>query len=366
MSNLTRRFKNNKKNKTMRRGGASEEGEFKERRGVIDILGNTAKDVASIGARLAADTALNFVGLERKKIPMGEEKVVEDTAATNYDPSIYANRGKIDISPKDNENKEPGLLCTVLDVVDRTGGLIISDLNEVLASDQFKKTTEEAGKETAALIKENAQRFNEALDNPEVKAQLEEAIKKAGEISEMVVKYGEKPYYRAVDIAGRAAQKASSAAVSGSLKVGADAISAIPFLGSVVSVGNMINDTSKAASALVEAGSEVVQSGSDVFLEIKRNIEKDYNLDSLEEKKKLGQQIYNRVNKSISDFQNSKMGQQISNKVNKTMNKFQNSKIGQQISNRVNKTMSKFQNQNSTQSVGGHKTRRRTFNHNAK
>jgi len=128
----------------------------------------------------------------------------------------------------------------------------------------------------------------------------------------------------------------------------------------------MINDTSKAASALVEAGSEVVQSGSDVFLEIKRNIEKDYNLDSLEEKKKLGQQIYNRVNKSINDFQNSKMGQQISNRVNKSINKFQNSKMGQQISNRINKTISKFKNSDSTQSVGGHKTRRRTFNHNAK
>jgi hypothetical protein len=305
MSKLTRRFKNNKKNKTIRRGGGLE-GDgfgFKERQGVIDVLGNAAKKVASAATTMAADTALNFAGLERKKTPSGEQETEDTSNSPNYDPSIYSNRGKIDLSGNEGDEKQ-GLLCKVLDVVDRSGGLIISDINEVLASDEFKRTTEEAAKQTAQLLRESSQRFNETLDDPDVKAKLEEAIKKAGEIGEMVVKYGEKPYYQAVDIAGRAARKASSAAASGSIKVGADALSAVPFLGSVVSVGNMINDGSKAASALVEAGSEVVQSASDVFLEVKKNIEKDYKLDDLEERKKLGQQIYNRVNKSISNFQN--------------------------------------------------------------
>jgi hypothetical protein len=307
MSKLTRRYKNNKKNKTIRRGGGLEDDGFgfKERQGVIDILGNTAKDVASVAARMAADTALNFAGLERKKEQIGEQESENVDPTNNYDPSIYSNRGKIDLSSNEETGDEKqGLLCTVLDVVDRSGGLIISDINEVLASDQFKRTTEEAAKQTGELIRESSKRFNETLDDPDVKAQLEEAIKKAGEIGEMVVKYGEKPYYRAVDIAGRAARKASSAVASGSLKVGSDALAAVPFVGSVVSVGNMINDGSKAASALVEAGSEVVQSASDVFLEVKKNIEKDYKLDDLEERKKLGQKIYNRVNKSISNFQN--------------------------------------------------------------
>jgi hypothetical protein len=326
MSKLTRRYKNNKKNKTIRRGGGLEDDGFgfKERQGVIDILGNTAKDVASVAARMAADTALNFAGLERKKEQIGEKETEDVDPTNNYDPSIYSNRGKIDLSS--SEEEKPGLLCTVLDLVDRSGGLIISDINEVLASDQFKRTTEEAAKQTGELIRESSKRFNETLDDPDVKAQLEEAIKKAGEIGEMVVKYGEKPYYRAVDIAGRAARKASSAVASGSLKVGSDALAAVPFVGSVVSVGNMINDGSKAASALVEAGSEVVQSASDVFLEVKKNIEKDYKLDDLEERKKLGEKIYNRVNKSISNFQNP------------------------------------F----SKKTIGGNKTRRRIFNHNTK
>ena len=60
MSKLTRRFKNNKKSKTIKRGGALEDDDFKQRQGVIDVLGNAAKGVASAAVKMAADTALDF------------------------------------------------------------------------------------------------------------------------------------------------------------------------------------------------------------------------------------------------------------------------------------------------------------------
>lgn len=317
MSKLTRRFKKNKKNKTIKKGGAFEEDTFKERQGVIDILGNTAKDVASFAAAGIADTALKFAGLERIKEPSEEQQM--DSTASNVE--------KIDDTISNSEedgNKEPSILCTVLDAVDRTGGLMLNEVNDILASEQFKHTTEEAAKQTADLIRQSSKTFNDTLNDPEVKAELEEAIKKAGQVSEMVIKYGEKPYNRAVDIAAKAAQKAYGAVATGSIKVGTDALAAVPFLGSVVSVGNMVNDTSKAASALTEAGSDVVQSASDVFIDLKKKLENDP--DFLEAKKKLGEQISNRINKSIA----------------------------------------KFKNSDNIQNGGGHKTRRKLFNRNAK
>ena len=74
MSKFTRRSKKNKKNKTIKRGGASEEGgivpvassaENEERKGVLDIVGDKITSLASSALTTAEDTALKIAGLER-------------------------------------------------------------------------------------------------------------------------------------------------------------------------------------------------------------------------------------------------------------------------------------------------------------
>jgi hypothetical protein len=291
MSNLTRRFKKNKKNKTIRKGGSCD---YEGREGIVEILGNKMKGVASSAASTLADTALRFAGLERIKDPSQYREEEQDVEQITESTSTPASR--------ENYDDDSSFGCRVLDIMDRTGGIIFNDINDLLGSDEFKQTTKQAAQQTAALIRENAKTFNDALNDPDVRLQVEEAIKKAGEISDMVVKYGEKPFNRAVDTAAKAAQKAASAAVTGTVKVGTDALSAMPFLGSVVSVGNMVNNTSKAACAMSEAGSDMVQAVSDAVIETNRSVRKG--LSELEEKKKMNEQISNRINNSINNFEN--------------------------------------------------------------
>ena len=79
-------------------------------------------------------------------------------------------------------------------------------------------------------------------------------------------------------------------------------MAAVPGVGAFIELGKMMNDASKAASAVVEAGTEAVEAGSDAFIETKKNVEKG--LKDLEEKKQMSDKISNRTIKSITEFEN--------------------------------------------------------------
>jgi ABC-type transporter Mla subunit MlaD len=276
MTKLTRRFKKNKKNKTFKRGGSSEAFQKEERHGVFDIIGNKLSGVASSAANFAEDSGLKLIGLERI------DKSKEDTTKTT-----------------DNIN---AIASNVENVIDKTGSALIENVNEVLESNAANETTKEAAEKTANIVKNAAEKFNEALDNPEVKTEVKESIEKAGEIGSIIVDAAEKPIEKAVDVAANAMSKATAASLAGVIKVGTDMMAAVPGVGAVIEVGKMLNDTSKAASAVVEAGSEAVEAASDAFIETKENVEKG--LKSLEEKKRIGNEISSRTNNSIKDFEN--------------------------------------------------------------
>lgn len=296
MSKLTRRFKKNKRNRTFKKGGSSSEtkkaekvGEFpKDREGIIDIVENKISDAASSVASTIGNAGLRIVGLERVNKAEEEEK---EKITENIDNNI-----------EKLGDAASGVISDVGNIVDKTGAAIIENVNEVLGSDIVKETTEQAAENTADIVKEGAETFNEALNDPEVKAEVEEAIENAGEVGEVVVKAAEKPFNAAVDVAAESVSKASGAALSGIIKVGTDAMAAVPYIGSIIEVGKMLNDGTKAASAVVEAGSEAVEAGSDMFIATKENIEKG--LEVLEEKKKMAEEISNRTDKSIKDFEN--------------------------------------------------------------
>ncbi len=273
MSKLTRRFKKSKKNRTIKRGGGDDY--ETERKGIVDMVEDKVSDVASSAATTIADTGLRIAGLERINKPPEDNVVTDNTT---------------------------GIVSTATNVADKTGAVILDNVNEVLGSDIVKETTEQAAQDTAEIIKETAKQFNDALDKPEVKAQVKESIEKAGEIGEVVVEAAEKPIEKAVVVAASAAQKAVGAALSGMIKVGTDMLGAVPGVGAVVEVGKMVNDGSKAASAVVEASSEAVEAASDAFIEIKQNVQKT--LSELNEKKKMSEQISNRTIQSINNFEN--------------------------------------------------------------
>lgn len=317
MSKLTRRFKKNKNNKTnksglysLKRGGSYPEkheimeDKNDERKGVIDIVEDKASSIASSAATAVADTGLRLVGLER---------VNKNSENNETDENIN----------KINDNAS-GFISKASNVLDKTGAVILDNVNEVLGSNNVKETTEQAAEKTAEIVKESAEKFNTALDKPEVKDEVKKALENASEIGSVVVKAAEKPFNEAVDVAAKASQKATGAALSGIVKVGTDVLAAVPFFGAIIDAGKMVNDGSRAASAVFEAGSEATEAAADAFIETKKNVENGLKL--LEEKKKIGDQTLNRVNTSMKEFENS----------------------------------------NTSQSAGGHKTRRRLLKRKAK
>ena len=264
MPRFTRRIKRNKKNRTFKIGGSDL---VEERKGIFDIIGDKIGDVTSSVIDKAQDIGLNAMGLE---------KIVQPNEMNNS--------------------------SNIGNVVDKTSSVVLNNVNEVLASKEVSESVKKAGEETAAITGKLAETFNDAMDDPVVKAEVKEAIENAGEVGTIVAKAAEEPVKEATRVSVEAGTKALGAASAGVIKVGTDMLAAIPGVGGIIEVGKMINDGSKAASAVVEAGSDAVETVSDAFMETSEKVKEG--LKELEDKKKMVQQISNRTNKSISQFEN--------------------------------------------------------------
>jgi methyl-accepting chemotaxis protein len=153
----------------------------------------------------------------------------------------------------------------------------------------------------------------------------------------------DEPIDGAIDELNKAGTIVASAAASGAIKVGTDALGAVPGVGAIIDIGKMANDTSKALSEISEAASEAAGTVSKVTKEISENV--DQGLDTLDEQKKAAARIANRTNESISQFQN-------------PLNKVQNS-LNSTVQNSVNNIKPKSV-------LSGGKTRRKQFKRNIK
>jgi ABC-type transporter Mla subunit MlaD len=278
MPKFTRRIKGNRKNRTYKssdtfdkKGG---DGPDEQRKGIVDIATDKIGDATSVLVNKAENIGLNALGLER------------------------INNENIDKIG----NNASGVVSDVGNVVNKTSAAVIDNVNNVLGSEAVSTSVQEAADQTAEITGKLAEKFNNAMNNPEVKQQVQKAIENAAEIGTIVVKSSEKPFQEAVKVGVEAGTKALGAASAGIIKVGTDMMAAVPGLGAVIEVGKMLNDGSKAASAVVEAGSEAAATASDAFIETSENVKQG--LKQLEEKKKIAEQISNRTTKTISQFEN--------------------------------------------------------------
>jgi len=290
MPKFTRYIKKNRKNKTLKRksifckkGGDAPP---TERKGVFDIIGDAIGSAASSVVDKAEDIGLNALGLEKI------DKTAEESETTQ----------KVDENIEKMSDVASGVISDVGNVIDKTSAAVIDNVNEVLGSPVVSEGIKEAGEETAAITGKLAETFNDAMDNPVVKAEVEEAIENAGEVGTVVVKAAEEPIKELARVSIEAGTDATAAAASGAIKVGTDILAAVPGWGAIIDFGKMINDGSKAASAVVAAGTEVVEAGSHAFIETSENVKED--LKELAEKKKVTEQISNRTTKSIDEFEN--------------------------------------------------------------
>jgi methyl-accepting chemotaxis protein len=281
MKKYTKRFKKNKNNRTVKKGGGNE----KEREGIFDMIGNKISGVASYVGNKITDDGLRIIGLKR----------INDTPQEVSTQKVDENVEKI-------TDAASGVVSGVGTALDKTGSTALNSVNDVLGSDTAKDMTKEAAEETANIIKEGAEIFNDTLDKPEVKEEVKEALEKAGEIGEIIVKASEKPIDKLVDVASKETPKIIGATSAGLVKVGTDMLGAVPFVGGIIDLGKAVNDGSKAISASVEAGSEVVEASADAIKETTKNIENE--LKDLEEKQQVSQEISNRTTDSINTFEN--------------------------------------------------------------
>jgi len=294
MTKLTRRKNKNKNknknNKTFKKGGST------EREGLLDMIGNKISDATSSAVTSATDAGLKIIGLERVDKP-NEENINQNDLNKKIDEIGNATTETID-ALKENANTTT---AAVQDAADKTTAAVLNDVNEVLASEQVTQATEQAAQDTADIMKKSSEIFNEAMDDPEVKAEVKEAIDNAGEIATITVKAMEKPLDEAVNVAAKSTEKITGAALSGAVRVATDVAAAVPGVGGVIDLLKAFNDGSKAVSAVIEASSEAVEASSDATKEFIGNF--DEGIKELKEKKKISEEINNRTTESINEFQ---------------------------------------------------------------
>lgn len=170
-------------------------------------------------------------------------------------------------------------------IVSKGSSIVLGEVNNVLDSPFVQNSVTN----TADVLT----KFNDKVNTPEIKEQTKEALDNAAEIANEALESMDKPLNTAIDQLNAAGVKAASGITSGVIKVGTDAMSAIPGIGAIVALGKMANDVSAAAKEVVEATSDATITMSKVVEESTKNF------DELQERKK---EINQRTNQSLNKF----------------------------------------------------------------
>jgi len=297
---MNRQTKRNRKikNKTKKYYGGDSKEVLQKSRGIFDVVGDTLSSYAGKTSDYIKRKGLRLAGLQPIKNPEEITKEVDTTATKEIDTKI-----------NDISDAASGLVSgvqsigsNVVNVFDKGSAAVVGNINDVLQSPQVGETVNEAAQETAEIGEKLLEDFNEKLNTPEMKEETKIALDTAADYTNIALDSMDEPIDKAIDQLGDAGTKATSGVVSGLIKVGTDAMCAVPYVGAVFELGKMINDGSRAVGDVVEATSDATGTISKVVEETSKNI--DEGIDKLDEKKKEAQQIANRTNKSIQTFEN--------------------------------------------------------------
>ena len=327
MNKQTKRIRRNRKNKTRKHyGGAVEVTD--ESKGIFDVIGDKLSGYSGKAINYVKDKGLRLVGLQPIQQPE-----VEQSASTQ------------EVDQKINEigNAASEIIEDVKNVVDKGSAAVLENINDVLESPKVGETLSEAATETAEIGEKLLENFNEKLSTPELKEEAKIALDNAAQYTDIAVEAMDEPINKAIDQLNEAGTKAASGAVSGIVKVGTDAMAAVPGAGAIIEVGKMVNDASRAIGDVASAASEATSTISKVVEETSKNI--DEGLDKLEEKKERMSNAFTPPSVNLNP------GEDL-NKLNK---------VGGTITNRVEKSIDEFENPVSNAPVltGGRKTRKK-------
>lgn len=279
-----------------------------KKEGVIDIIKDKAGDFAENTGNFLKDKTLRLFGLQ--PINENENEYNQDNA-----DSQQINK-TVDSTVNKFSNATSGIVSDVQDIVsdvktvgkdvvnvfNKGSAAVIGNINAVLESPKIEKSVTEAASETATIGAKLLEKFNQNLNNPEFKEATRESLDNISDYAEIGVKALNAPLDNAIDEFNEAGTKAAAGVATGVIKVGTDALGAVPGIGAIVDVGKMINDSTRAASTVVEAGSDAAETASELFIQTNEGIKQG--IKELEEKKNEAMNIANRTADSINQFQN--------------------------------------------------------------
>ena len=357
MNKQTKRIRRSRKNKTHKYYGGAVEVDDKSK-GIFDIIGDKITGYSGKAINYVKDKGLRLVGLQPIQHPE-----VEQSAATQ------------EVDQKVNEigSAASEIIGDVKDVVDKGSAAILGNINDVLESPRVGETLTEAAGETAQIGEKLLETFNEKLSTPEMKEEAKVALDNAAEFAEIAVDALDKPLNKAVDQLNASGSRAASGIATGLIKVGTDALSAVPGAGAVIEVGKIVNDASRALGDVVGAASEASSTVSKVVEETSKNITEG--IEKLEAKKEsmadsitppdvnLNPDINLKpdinLNPDVNLNPDINLNPSVNLKPGETLNEL--NKVGGSISNRVEKSIKQFENPVNSAPVltGGKKTRKK-------
>ena len=305
MNKQTKRIRRNRKNKSRKYYGGAVEITDKSK-GIFDVIGDKFSGYSGKAFDYVKDKSLRLVGLQPIKQPEAEQITTTQ-----------------DVDQKINEigDSASGVVSDVKNVVDKGSAALIGNINDALESPEVGESLNEVAEETAEISEKLLENFNEKLSTPKMKEETKVALDNAAEYADIALEAMDEPINKAVDQLNEAGTKALSGAVSGAIKVGTDALAAIPGAGAIIELGKMANDATAAAGDVVEAASDATTTISKVVEETSKNI--DEGLDKLhEEKEALNANINLNPHKTLKQL--NKDGLNISNRVDKSINQFEN------------------------------------------
>lgn len=324
MNKQTKRNRRNRpKNITKKYyGGLSKNTSKDDSQGIFDLVGSKLSNYTGKITSYAANKGLRLLGLQ----------TIKDTESDE-------SNNEVDEKMNEISDAASGVISDVTEVFDKGSAAIIGNINDVLQSPKIENSVSEAAEETAEITQNLLENFNEKLSTPELKEETKLAIENAAEIADITVDAMDEPINKAIDELNAAGTKAASGAVSGAIKVGTDALAAVPGFGAVVELGKIVNDSSKAIGQVAEAASDATTTAAKLVKETSDNI--DESLDKLDEKKNEFNDKIDKIEKPLSELK----------------------KKGGAILDRTNKSIESFENpiENPIMKAGARKTRRKLF-----
>ena len=244
-----------------------------ETEGVIDIIGDKLSGYTGRIINYGKEKGLRLLGLQTIKPNVESNVVAEDSQ--KIDESLNQATQGLSNATEGLSNATEGISkigSDVVNVADKASAAVIQNINDVLQSPEVGKSVSEAAGDIAETGTKLLSEFNKVASTPEFKQQTKVAIDNAAEIAEIAIQAADKPITEAVDVLNEAGEKAVAGVASGAIKAATDVAAAVPFYGSIIDMGKMVNDVTAAAQDVVEASTSATEAVSKAVKETSDNI----------------------------------------------------------------------------------------------